>query len=243
MRILICHPSRNRAHQAARTAHKWLTSAANRDNITYILSIDTDDPQLSQYYDYTKGLGLTIVTNPNKTAIEAINTAVATQDNWDLVICLSDDFNQPPFHWDKALTKALTGKSDYVVKTQDGAQPWIITLPIMDRLFYNRFGYVYNPAYKHLFCDTELAHVGAIMGKTVTLDLKIPHNHYTTGKTLFDEVNRKNDATWEQGEGVYLENLLRHFDIPVEERVNPIDKVPAHHLQWLNSKGIIFEHA
>lgn len=239
MKILIVHPSRNRANLAARAAHKWLTSAANPDNIGYVLSLDTDESQLSEYHDYTKDMAVNIITNPNKTAIEAINKAVS--GCWDLLIVVSDDFNQPPFHWDKMLTEALKGKSDYIVKTDDGAQPWIITLPIMDRVYYERFGYVYDPDFIHLFCDTALSHIGAILGRTITLPIKIPHNHYSTGLNRKDAINEKNDATWEQGKRVYFEKLFRYFDIPESQRVNQINYLPKHHLDWLKSEGITFE--
>lgn len=238
MKILIVHPSRNRANLAARTAHKWLTSAANPDNIRYVLSLDTDESQLSEYYDYTKGMAVNIITNPNKTAIEAINKAVS--GDWDLLIAVSDDFNQPPFHWDLALTEALKGKSDYIVKTDDGAQPWIITLPIMDRVYYERFEYVYYPEFLHLFCDTEMTHVADLLGRKITLPIRIPHNHYTTGLNRKDAVNDKNDATWKQGEALYLERMKNNFGLGETVGVLSCD---IGHINWLKSKGVNIEYA
>lgn len=241
MKISIIHPSRNRPEQAYKTWHKWVSSAADKNNIEYILSIDDDEPLLQAYLKAFNGSEVTISVHPNNTAIEAINNA-AKQSTGNLLIAVSDDF-ACPYHWDVALLQALEGKSDYIVKTEDGIQPWIMTLPIMDRKYYERFGYVYNPAYKHMFCDCELAHVAEILGKTITLPIKFPHNHYTTGKVKADNVNAKNDATWAQGEKLYLERLMRSFDLPKEQIVNPIDQIPLHHRDWLRSKGIIFEYA
>lgn len=238
MKILIVHPSRNRANLAAKAAHKWLTSAANPDNIRYVLSLDTDESQLSEYHDYTKDIAINIITNPNKTAIEAINKAVSGE--WDLLIVVSDDFNQPPFHWDKMLAEALKGKSDYIVKTDDGAQPWIITLPIMDRVYYERFGYVYYPGYKHLFCDTEMTHVADLLGRKITLPIRIPHNHYTTGLNRKDAVNEKNDATWQQGEALYLERMKNNFGLGENVGVLSCD---MGHINWLKSKGVNIQYA
>lgn len=245
MRISLIHPSRSRPQQAAATAKAWLSSAKDRDNIQYVLSIDSDDAALPYYDDlFYKILNTKddeCLCLSNKSAIEAINQAARIHGKGDLFVIISDDFSTPPYHWDEALRVALKGKSDYLVKTQDGLQPWIITLPIMDRVYYERFGYVYNPAFVHLFCDTEMTHVGHMLGKVIELPLLIKHNHYAAGLSQKDAINEKNDATWNQGEKVYLDNLMRNFDIPDNEIVNPVNHVHPSHLNWLHSKGISFK--
>lgn len=238
MKISIIHPSRNRPQQAAATAKAWLSSAKDRGSIEYLLSIDDNEKFWKEYHwDFIGDKYL--LHHDNKSAIEAINVA-AQHSTGDLIIVVSDDFNTPPYHWDVALTEALKGKSDFLVKTDDGLQPWIITLPIMDRFYYESFGYVYNPEYLHMFADTEMTHVGHMLGKVIELPIKIPHNHYASGKTPKDDINVKNDATWNQGEKVYLDRLLRNFDLKEDEIVNPINQVHDHHLQWLKSKGVDF---
>lgn len=215
----------------------WLSSAKNRHNIEYIVSIDESDLH-KESYNSMEGI---ILINDNKTAIEAINYA-ASKCTGDLIVVLSDDF-LCPYHWDDALLKEVEGKYDFVLKTKDGLQPWILTLPIVDRIFYERYGYVYHPGYSHLFCDTDLASVATITDKLIYSDITFLHNHYTTGKTKKDAINEKNDRTWNQGEQLYLERLMRYFDIPEDQRINPINQVPSHHLQWLSSKGISFTNA
>jgi hypothetical protein len=228
---------------AKKTIHQWLSSAANRDNIEYILSVDSTDPLLAKYEAFAADMGVLLHIGDNKAAIEAINSSARLAANNfylpDLLVVCSDDFSCP-YHWDKALVKALEGKRDYIVKVDDGAQPWIMTLPIMHIDYYKRFGYVYHPSYGHLFADTEMSHVGHILGKVITLPITFKHLHYTTGAMAKDAINAKNDATWAQGEQTYLDRLLNHFDIPETDRVNPINHVHASHLQWLDSKGVRF---
>lgn len=243
MRISIIHPSRSRPLMAKQTIHKWLSSAHDRDSIEYILSVDSTDPLLAEYEAFAADMGVLLHIGDNKTAIEAINSSarLAAHNFYppDLFVCVSDDF-ACPYHWDKALNEALEGKSDYVAKTVDGLQPWIVTLPIMDLTYYKRYGYIYNPIYKHMFSDCELAHVATITDKLIYVDIRFPHNHYATGMMAKDSVNEKNDSTWNQGEQVYLDRLVNYFDIPESERINPINKIPAHHAQWLHSKGVKF---
>jgi len=111
------------------------------------------------------------------------------------------------------LLEALQGKSDYCVKTQDGLQPTLMTLPIMDRIYYERFGYIYHPSFSHMFADQEMTAVAHMLGKAITLPITFPHNHYTTGKFQRDAITLRNNATWQQGEKVFNQRLKTNFGI------------------------------
>lgn len=238
MKISILHPSRSRPKQAAATAKAWLSSAKDRGNIEYIFSMDSDDPTYERVYaEFKETPNVLFNLRYHTSAIHAINAAAEIAIG-DLFVVVSDDFNQPPFHWDEALRNALEGKQDFLIKTNDTLQPWIITLPIMDRIYYERFGYVYNPEYLHMFADTEMTHVGHLLGKVITLDLVIKHSHYTqpSGQPK-DAINEKNDRTWAQGEKLYIERFLRNFDLPPEQIV-PNPYIHPSHLGWMKSKGL-----
>ena len=234
MKISIIHPSRNRPKMAFDTIKEWLGRAKNPENIQYILSLDEDESMKDQYVSYLAPYKETvkICESTNRSAIDAINNGALWCEH-DLFVVVSDDFECPQ-HWDEQLVQLLDGKEDYVVKTQDGTQPWIITLPIMDRTYYNRFGYIYYPEYRHMFCDTEMSHVGALLGRTITSNIVFPHRHYTTGAMKKDAVNVRNDSTWTQGEELYLERLRANFGI---ENPLPI-QLPEHHKNWLKAKNI-----
>lgn len=240
MKISIIHPSRQRPQQAMATAKAWLSSAKDRQDIEYILSIDVTDTHENKmaYHNISADV---LLCYDNNSAITAINRAAAVSKG-DLLIVVSDDFNQPPFHWDDALRIMLRGKSDYIVKTADGIQPWIITLPVMDRVYYQRFGYIYYPEYGHMFCDTEMTHVADLLDKKITLPIKFAHNHYTTGNTAKDAVNIKNDRTWSHGEALYLERMMSHFGLP-EDDIKGVLRCDENHYNWLRSKGILLQRA
>lgn len=235
MKISIIHPSRHRANIAVKVAEQWLSKAKNGNEIEYIFSIDEDDSQRELYEKH----GLPVLVSPNKSAIEAINNG-AKQSSGDLLIIVSDDFDCP-HNWDVTLLGYLQGKRDFVVKTWDGLQPWIMTLPIMDRVYYERFGYIYHPNYKHMFCDTEMSHVADLLGKAIIVPMTFQHNHYTQpGGLKRDAITTKNDRTWAQGERLYLERLYRNFDIP-EDDIKGVLRCNKEHLSWLKSKGVNFE--
>ncbi len=232
MKISIIHPSRSRINMAQQTVLKWLMRASDKNSLEYILSLDLSDPQLPAYQDVF-GSPVKVVVHENTSAIEAINNAAKVAEG-DILIVVSDDFDCPN-NWDKLLMEAIGDKTDFVAKTNDTLQPWIITLPIMDRAYYNRFGYVYNPEMVHMFADTEMTHVADLLDRKITLPIVFPHNHYATGINKKDAINDKNDATWNQGEAVYLRRVKENFGL-----IDPPGKLNCGpgHINWLRAKGI-----
>lgn len=214
MKLLCIHPSRHRAHQALLTRAKWLERCNWR--VEYVFSFDIGDDTIPIG---VKGLRL-----PNKTAIEAINNAAA-QTEWDVLIVVSDDFSEPPLNWDLLLQKELQGKSDFVVKTKDGIQKLLVTMPIIDRVWYERYGYVYQKDFAHMYADQELTAVAIMTGKYLKSDLSFPHLHYSTGRSPKDALNDKNDATYPQGLEVFNRHLAENFGI-----ANPVCTYES--IQW-----------
>jgi hypothetical protein len=180
---------------AFQTKDKWMSNALRPSEIEYILSVDNDDPQLQDYNTAFKySADVTIRYNDNNSAMQAINV-VAPDSRGNLIVVVSDDFDC--FEgWDEYLLSHLQGDSDYIVKTSDGYMnsDWLITLPIMDRAYYNRFGYVYHPDYKHMWSDTEMTTVGHMLGKIVDLqnsNAVFKHRHYSINEMQKDAVNEK----------------------------------------------------
>lgn len=212
MKISIIHPSRCRAKQAKATYDSWKSKCDNADNIYWLLSIDISDASHIDYLKLFEDREEIFIAH-NHNAVEAINKAAIHAYSYaDLFIVVSDDFDCPE-HWDTLLLNALEGKQDFLVKTQDGIQKTLITLPIMDRTYYNRFGYIYNPTYEHMFCDQELTAVGHMLDKVITLPFMFPHNHYSTGRNVRDEVSIRADATWNKGEQTFKERLSNNFGL------------------------------
>jgi len=221
MKISVIHPSRNRPVEAWVTATNWAKKCDS--GFEYILSLDISDKDLTKYYalftDFNKSWNINgkSLTNGNKSAIEAINNAAKIATG-DLLVVISDDFDCPE-HWDTLLLQACKNyrssrfSKDFCMKTDDGLQPTLITMPIMDRIYYERYGYVYHPDYKHMFADQELTAVALMTGKYIKSDLNFPHLHYSTGKSPKDEINVKNDLTWKQGETLFNERLKTNFGI------------------------------
>lgn len=228
--ISLIHPSRQRAEIALNAKEEWMSKSYHCE-VQHIISVDQDDPELEIYRDNFDGS--TFVIGNNKNAVQAINHA-AKYALGDILVVMSDDF-ECFVDWDlKIEQELLLYGSDTLLKTSDGVQPWIVTLPIMGMAYYERFGYVYNPIYEHMFCDTELTHVADITGRLkFASDLLFRHNHYTVKKQARDNVSTKADSTWDKGMKTYLDRVQSNFglgDIDVFKLTTP---QAAPHLAWL----------
>ena len=193
--IHIIHASRERHSQAEKTYDKWVKQLKLGDS--YTIAIESD-----QYLDY-KNLPCLVVGGG--TAIIAFNEATyLLHEAWktnDIIIALSDDFPNP---CDLELIRNSC-EPDKLLKTFDGIQNWIVTLPIMGVGYYRHKGYIYPPQYKHMFADTHITHEAEISNTlTIRNDIVISHEHYSIGGSAKDSLNARNDKTFEQGKAEYI---------------------------------------
>lgn len=205
------HPSRQRPHKSFTTISSWFSKCAVPSAVEIIISLDTDDSTIDEYkrlYENLKWNKLIVVLN-NRSAVEAINQA-ARLSTGRILMVVSDD-TACPSAWDKRITKYTEHKSDFVLKVQDGIQPRIITAPILDRIYYQRDGHIYHPAFSHCWSDryfTELAHKRK---RVITKNIMFRHLHYSVLKNKKrDEQYARTDATFDEGKKIYQE-LMKHL--------------------------------
>lgn len=229
--ITVLHPTRQRPDKSYHTMSKWYERAKNK-NIEFIVSLDYDDPCLGAYeMNIHETSFMRAIVSENRSAVDAINKA-AKEATHDIFIVVSDDTDCPE-DWDEKILEVVNGKTDWILKCNDGSiQDWIITMPVMDREFYNRFGYIYYPEYKHMFVDTDLSAVADLTQRVIKCDIVFKHNHYSVGGMQKDSLSERADATWSQGEKLFIERVKSNFGLQ-----NPPGKItsPAY-LNWIASK-------
>lgn len=220
--MTIIHPSRSRPKIAYQTALRWIERIGlPEDQFEYILSLDNDDLELWSYKNKFPCLNFTIFRAPNRSAIDAINLPAKfysvyrgqEPNSKDFLIVISDDFDCPD-NWGTILISLMRGETDWILKTNDGIQEWIITLPIMDWIYYRRFNYIYHPAYEHSFSDTEMSLVADLLKRRTFSPIMFTHR---PDGPLHDEVSKKADATFESGKKIFIERKAKNFDLKPEE--------------------------
>ena len=215
MRISLIHPSRNRPEMAHANYLNWLqkSEAQNTGNsnitIEHILSLDLDEPK---YHEYVELFGAHHIVreNPSDGYVVGATNAAAKYATGDILIYLSDDFDCPK-HWDRLIVDRLNPSVAQLLKVDDCLQMFsvaVLTIPIMTRAFYERFGYFFYPEYKSMFCDEDLYHTARIInGLVFAPELKFPHLHPSNPKA---ELQSSNDDTYGRSGSMWTQGQTLH---------------------------------
>lgn len=221
-KILYKFPSRQRVEKFKATI-KNILEMAHHDDFLILVSIDRDDLTISEVIEWcgknrlVTALGgkVYLQLGYSKSKVEAVNADLPFND-WDILIVPSDDmvFLVPGF--DLQIIKDFGDDLDQLLHYPDGyANESLITLPIMGRPYYDRFGYVYNSDYASLFCDNEQHEVAKELGKYKFCPIQLfVHNHHIWTGAIPDELGKRNDELYRRDQRVY--NKRKALGFPKE---------------------------
>jgi len=211
--------SKGRPERMCSVLLKWINTAYNKDRISIIISIDEDDEHKDRYkimlgdISMLYGNSIKLLINNNKNTVEAINRCKSEIDS-DLIFLISDDtdcFDQ----WDKSVEEFIKDEDTFfVIKTEDGINTDLITMPIFSRGYLDSKDYIYYPGYEHMFCDTELTCVAHLENAIIfTKGLMFKHLHYSQGYHDKDITDEKNQSTFYTGMEIFKKRLANNFDM------------------------------
>lgn len=206
MKILLQFPTRQRPSKFMDYLFDYISLMEDKKDFRVHVSCDADD--LTMNNDKMKELigyfpNADVSFNDNKSKIQAVNAGV-TERNFDILILASDDMSPQVKGYDniiRGLFSTHFPNGDGVLHFNDGHQgDRLNTLCIMDRKYYDRFGYIYNEAYKSLFADNEFDEVSRILRRRVYLEqVIIKHEHPVSNKTIgVDELYVRNNVFWNE---------------------------------------------
>jgi hypothetical protein len=171
------------------------------------------------------------------TKIEAVNADIASIPwEWDIVLTMSDDMVPQIKGYDDVLRSHMIANfadTNGILWVNDGTQGNNLnTISIMGRKMYDSFGYIYHPAYKSLFCDTEFTDLckGSLASKCTYIPyVLIKHEHPGTGfADRMDALYMKNQTFWSEDMYTYMSRKTYAYDWSIliatipgrEERLN-----------------------
>lgn len=158
---------------------------------------------------------VTYGTSENKVA--AINRDMPLFTDWDILINMSDDmeFIQPGFDLTIIKDYQSFAIGDVLMHYPDqAAGAALITMAIMDKKYYDRFGYIYNPEYKSLFCDNEQQEVAKLLGRYVFIKKRLfNHNHPAWGLAPRDALMVHTESFWKEDEATFNRRKAENFGI------------------------------
>jgi hypothetical protein len=239
MKILFKYPSRGRSLKFFRALDAYYKLMAG-DDFEFVISLDADDVEMNNeiVLERLKNYkNLSYYVGNSKSKIEAINANLEGKE-FDILVTVSDDMIPEVSGYDDIIREEMKRNfpdTDGILWFYDGWRRDLNTLSILGKKYYDRFGYIYHPAYKSFWCDSEFTDVGNILKKQVFLDrVIIRHLHpdiVMQDKLAFDKFSKilpeytsnksyGHDLTWKNNsipgdpdQKIYNDRKSRNFDI------------------------------
>lgn len=184
---------------------------------TILAKVDEDDPAL-KYYLAVEGVEFKIGRSENK--IHAINRDIPTE-GFDIIVDVSDDFVFVNPNFDNIIREHC-GPDDYLHFPEDfadreakaGHNERIVIMYCAGIDYYKRFGYIYNPVYKSLFCDNEGTAVAKLLGRHKEVNEVIFfHAHPAAGYGVQDAQTKKTEAFYGEDKVTYEARKKINFGV------------------------------
>ncbi len=187
MKILYIFPSRSRPSKLFSCLDN-MHAMMHHDNYKIHISADIDDDSMfnedvkNRIESYPHSF---VSYGTSKGKVDAINRDVLLQGDWDILVNMSDDMEFIMHGFDKQILSDYNSlpTGDVLMHYPDqAAGAALITMAIMDRKYFERDGYIYNPEYKSLFCDNEQQEVAKLRGRYKFFKRRLfNHNHPAWG--------------------------------------------------------------
>lgn len=222
MRILIKYTSRSRPLRFFEGLKNITDMVNDKHNYAILCSLDEDDTTMN-----TLGVQEEISRFPNtgfvygtsKSKIDAINRDIEKVNDWDILVCMSDDMRFQARGFDQLIREGfqhncpdLDGFLHYPDSTAKGM---LCTMSILGRKYYERDGYIYHPSYLSLWADNEAMEVAKMRGKYWFLGIPLfDHYHPAYKMAEWDDQYRAQQSLWNVDEANYNERKKHNFYEP-----------------------------
>jgi hypothetical protein len=208
-----------------KTLGSYIRLAARPDLLGVALSCDVDDSTMQNTEDLNRLLKQCawsrIFYGHNTSKIQACNANMSEIDwDWDIVVLVSDDMVPQIRGYDDIIRTHMLSRfpdRNGILWFDDGCQgDKLNTLCIYGRTFYDQRGVIYDPAYKSLFCDTELTDHCRMQYADRCLYVPyciIRHEHPGTGYAQYmDALYDRNQKYWNEDMYTYIHRKAYPYD-------------------------------
>lgn len=215
MKILFNFASRSRPEKFFKCLDN-IHELSVSDNYVIVAKLDKDDPSMNNqavverlntyphlYYDF----------GYSKNKVHAINRDIP-KDDWGILVNMSDDMLFLVKGFDNIIREAFDRKDLFVHFPDGHVQEMLCTMSIMDRVHYDRFGYVYHPDYTSLWCDNEANEVAIRLKAYKYVPTQIfEHKHPAwTGERPDEQLVQTQRYYYADGR-IYEQRKAKNFDL------------------------------
>lgn len=225
--ILFKYTSRSRPELFERGLKSIVDNLNQPEKSIVLVSIDEDDVKAEQYKDivnnYFGKIHIRLFIGKKSNKIGAINRDLNdVKTDWQILINMSDDMVFIQKGFDDVIRKGFAEhfpEGDGFLHFNDGYQKAnVSTMTIMDRKYYDRFGYIYHPLYKSVWCDVEQTDVAFALGRYKYMGDEVcifEHLHPALGKAENDDQYRasENLDVWGEDLKVCIDRKTKGYDL------------------------------
>jgi len=217
MRIIYKFATRARPYKCIQAIEN-IQKFTQHDSYLIVVTADIDDASMfnrdmiAKIKTY-KNVDVKFGTSTSK--INAINRDMCFYTDWDILINMSDDMEFIYYGFDKQIIKDFESfrSLDLLLHYPD-QKAWfaMCTMAIMGKEFYNRFGYIYNPVYKSLYCDNEQMEVAKQLGRYKYIKKRLfNHNNPMHGLAEKDALHLKTLADYKDDKATFEKRKSENF--------------------------------
>lgn len=229
-KILFKYPSRGRPERFFDGMDSIYNNLSDKTNFGVLGTFDIDDldgmakPEIlnSLYGRYNN---FAWVYGNSKSKIDAVNKDLDKIDivfpqlkDFDIIVNMSDDMRFNIYGFDDMIRIDMDNhfpNYDGLLHYPDqDAKEFLATMYIAGRKFYDRFGYIYHPSYKSLWCDNEVMDVAQKIGKykycgyQINVHLNPAYNHLPK-----DDMFIRQQSDWNHDEANYYARKEINFGL------------------------------
>lgn len=221
LKILYKFTTRGRPERF-RLSYESIIMAQN--NSVICVTIDEDDELMKKHLE-SNSYDVFFFKGKSNNKIHAINRDLDKIEKfeWDIIICWSDDMVIFDMDFEKIVSNCFyeNGQKnlDLFIHLPDGHRNEnLSTLSIMGRDYYNRFHYIYHPAYESVYCDDEATRVAKILNCYRYFPIfAYDHRHPSNGYSFWDEQYEKNESAemYLKDRKTFVERREKNFELNV----------------------------
>ena len=197
-KLLFKFPSRERPVKMFAAIENMVSMVGEGVDYSIQLTLDIDDKTCStpEVRDGIKSYGERVKAywGTSLSKVNAINRDMEFAPPFEILLLHSDDmrFTKKDFGYD--ILKAFENFSGLVHFPDQYANNRLITYPMMSKDYYDRFGYIYNPIYRSVYCDNEQHEAAVYLKKYKFVDENILiHEHPIWGFGEQDELGKRTE--------------------------------------------------
>lgn len=232
LKILFKYPCRGRYDLFFESIDSLNNNIRDRNNYHISLTLDTDDEILNQpkvierintYENVSIGWGL------SESKIHSVNRSMPDYD-FDILICWSNDMVATFWSFDdviRAESSQWLEVYDYDLLLhfpEPDTMDALNVLYMATKKFYDRFGYIYHPSYKSLWCDNETMSVAKMLNRYHYFGTTGLYEHRNPAYNIHgmpkDDLFIYQQSLWGVDEANYHERAKIKFGLKDEEIIN-----------------------